>query len=292
MVHRVTVTGMLARLLAVVASLGAAAGCYRPPEPDCGFVCGPGGACPADYTCTAQNVCRRNGASGPACPGAPDAAPAPIDAPAADAFPPVHLISVSPADGATGVAVDSPVIATVDEDLIGYSTTSFTVFGGAVTHTVAGVVDYVAADHQLRFTPTEQYDPNATYTAKITSDITNVAGFPLGPHQWSFTTGADQLAPRVIATDPADSSTQVATDTHILVRFDEPVTGVDATSYTVSDGTNAIAGTVTASLQEDFTFVPDAALPSGATITVSLSAAIQDASGNALVPTSVSFTTQ
>jgi hypothetical protein len=37
--------------------------CYNPPEPDCGFVCGPGGACPMDYTCASDNVCHRNGAS-------------------------------------------------------------------------------------------------------------------------------------------------------------------------------------------------------------------------------------
>ena len=35
--------------------------CYSPPEPDCGFVCGPGGACPDDYTCASDNICHRNG---------------------------------------------------------------------------------------------------------------------------------------------------------------------------------------------------------------------------------------
>jgi hypothetical protein len=44
-----------AGLLAIVA-------CYNPPEPDCGFVCGPSGECPADYACAvADNRCHRNG---------------------------------------------------------------------------------------------------------------------------------------------------------------------------------------------------------------------------------------
>jgi hypothetical protein len=37
------------------------AACYSPYEPVCGFVCGTGGACPADYTCASDNVCHLNG---------------------------------------------------------------------------------------------------------------------------------------------------------------------------------------------------------------------------------------
>jgi len=29
--------------------------CYDVPKPDCGFVCGPGGACPDAYTCAADD---------------------------------------------------------------------------------------------------------------------------------------------------------------------------------------------------------------------------------------------
>ena len=44
-------------LLAVVTA------CYSPPEPDCGFMCGPDNACPADYTCADDNQCHLNSAS-------------------------------------------------------------------------------------------------------------------------------------------------------------------------------------------------------------------------------------
>ena len=60
-----------------------AAGCYHPPEPDCGFFCGPGGACPEDYACvTSENRCHRAGAPADLVCPAGDAA---IDAPHADA---------------------------------------------------------------------------------------------------------------------------------------------------------------------------------------------------------------
>lgn len=286
MVHRVTVAWMPGRLLALIASLAAAAGCYRAPEPDCGFSCGPGGLCPADYSCAAGNVCRRNGAPGEACRGAPDAR---IDSAPADAYPPVHLVSVSPVDMATGVPVVVTVIATVDEDVVGYDTTSFSVGGLGIEN--PATVEFDSATKELRFIPLFQFSPNTMYTAAITGAITNIAGFPLGPHSWTFMTGDDTIAPHVWSTTPQDTSTQVPTDTTIRVQFDEAVTGVDLTSYTVTDGAAAVTGTITSSAQQDYTFHPAAALSAGSTITVSLSSAIQDLSGNAFAPMTFSFTT-
>ena len=41
----------------IVSGLLAGASCYSPPEPDCGFFCGSGGACPSDYTCGGDQRC-------------------------------------------------------------------------------------------------------------------------------------------------------------------------------------------------------------------------------------------
>ena len=51
----------MGRILCLLALGLAPIACYRPPEPDCGFVCGPGGACPADYTCGRDKRCHRDG---------------------------------------------------------------------------------------------------------------------------------------------------------------------------------------------------------------------------------------
>jgi hypothetical protein len=67
---------MTGRLFAVgvgVASIVALGGgaiisaCYSPPQPVCGFVCGPAGLCPDDYTCQADSRCHLNGAPMMAC---------------------------------------------------------------------------------------------------------------------------------------------------------------------------------------------------------------------------------
>ena len=31
--------------------------CFKTPKPECSFACGPNSACPADYTCAADNFC-------------------------------------------------------------------------------------------------------------------------------------------------------------------------------------------------------------------------------------------
>ncbi len=50
----------VALLLALAGAIVVA--CYDVPRPDCGFLCGPGGACPDGYTCADNHRCRRIGA--------------------------------------------------------------------------------------------------------------------------------------------------------------------------------------------------------------------------------------
>jgi hypothetical protein len=62
------------RPLAFVLGLGlfVGGGCFSLDEPPCSFSCGPGGACPDDYVCMADNYCHKSGSPG-MCPY-PDAA--------------------------------------------------------------------------------------------------------------------------------------------------------------------------------------------------------------------------
>jgi hypothetical protein len=74
--------------LVLLVALGAAiAACYEVPRPDCGFVCGPGGACPDGYACASDHTCHRVGTPDSLVCAQPDAAvpdarpDAPDDAP-------------------------------------------------------------------------------------------------------------------------------------------------------------------------------------------------------------------
>ena len=66
----------LAARIAVGLALGGGllAACYDVPSPDCGYVCGPGGACPDGYICASDGICHRDGAPGNLVCAPPDAA--------------------------------------------------------------------------------------------------------------------------------------------------------------------------------------------------------------------------
>ena len=91
--------------LAVAAAMmcalsGAIVACYTVPRPDCGFVCGPGNACPDGYTCADDHRCHRIGAP-------PDLMCATVDAPLpVDAA--VDAPDDAPEDGMIDAAVDAP----------------------------------------------------------------------------------------------------------------------------------------------------------------------------------------
>jgi hypothetical protein len=256
------------------------AGCYNPPQPDCAFVCGPGGACPADYTCAADHRCHRN--------GAPDSlmCPALTDGGVSSA---PHVLSIVPLNGAMDVALDTMPSFVADQELVGVTDQTFYVLQDIAP--IAGRVDHAEPSAQARFVPDLQLAEFSFYRVEIAAGITNVSGSPLAPFEWSFITGADTAPPRVTMTMPANAQADLPTSTNIVVAFDEDVTGVDTTSFTVDAGA-PIAGSISPLGASQYTFAPATLLPSGATITVTLGTDIQDVKGNPFAGYRFSFTTQ
>lgn len=283
MVHRVTVGWMPGRLIGFLACLGAAAGCYSPPEPDCGFVCGPGGACPTDYTCASDHHCHHNGAAASLTCGPP-----PVDA-APDAPPAPQIVSVTPADGATGVSVDTPIQVFTDLPLQG--SPALSVVYRSSGNTLLGYGRFMDSGMGLEFIPQWQLAPNDQYVASISPGITSVDGAPLASYQWVFDTGPDVVPPHVRESYPVADTTNVPVTTQISVTFDEVVTGVDLTTFTALDGTTPVQATLRLADVTTYELRPVSSLSPGSTITVSLSGAIQDPYGNALAPTTFTFTT-
>jgi NAD(P)H-hydrate repair Nnr-like enzyme with NAD(P)H-hydrate epimerase domain len=84
--------------------------CYEIPEPSCGFLCGPGGACPDGYRCAADMYCHRNDTPPDRMCTRPDA-PLPADATSADAA--ADAAPDARGDDA-GAAIDAPDDAAPD----------------------------------------------------------------------------------------------------------------------------------------------------------------------------------
>ncbi|WP_166805590.1 Ig-like domain-containing protein [Cryobacterium ruanii] len=201
------------------------------------------------------------------------------------------VTTVSPAAGATGVApgtntAPTPVTAAFSESVTGLSSTTFTLQRGSTS--IAGAVTYNATTRVATLTPSSALLGATTYTATLTGGIADTAGNPLTVKTWSFTTGNVTSVPTVVSTNPTSTSTGVALGTStartpITVNFSEPVSGVSTSTFTVKQGTTAVAGAVTYnSTTRVATFTPAGPLLADRTYTASVTSGIKSASGGAL----------
>ncbi len=199
----------------------------------------------------------------------------------------------------TGVATNTAITAAFTTDMASASITgtSFTLTGPGLT-AVPGAVTY--ASRTAVFTPTNVLAASTTYTATITSAVTDAAGTRLAGNQgvfpanssyvWTFTTGLapDTTRPQVTLTVPATTvpgpTTGVATNTAIAAAFTEDMapTTLSGTSFILSGpGAAVVAGTVTFA-SRTATFTPSAALVASTTYTATITTAATDLAGNAL----------
>jgi hypothetical protein len=153
-----------------------------------------------------------------------------------DTTPPT-VVSVLPADGATGVAVDTVVTATFSEamDETTITTSSFTLDG------VSGSVSYNSGTYTATFTPSANLEYSTTYTAALSTAITDVAGNPLASvYSWDFTTVMASLEDQIDATPPGGTLTLGAGTYTGNVTIDKPIT-ISGTAGTIIMGSITIS---------------------------------------------------
>lgn len=109
------------------------------------------------------------------------------------------VISSNPANGATGIELNSEIKASFNE-LMDFSTinpSTFTVTDG--TSNVTGTIFHSGVE--VIFTPANNLKPNTTYTAKIKAGVEDPAGNAMiDDHVWTFTTEQAPVVPPVIQT--------------------------------------------------------------------------------------------
>lgn len=163
------------------------AACYSPPKPDCGFVCGPGGACPEQYHCAIDNHCHLDGTSDSMRCGS-DAG---IDFLVIDGAPPdtfdvtlPMVVSTMPMDQAIDVPVTTTIVVQFSEVVVNVDLTSFAVAEGA--NAIAGQVNGLSAS-QYEFTPSADLPNNRTITVTLSAAISDFVGNPLANAPYIFT---------------------------------------------------------------------------------------------------------
>jgi hypothetical protein len=211
----------------------------------------------------------------------------------ADLTPPT-VTSVDPLNNATSVVL-SKVINVNFSKAMNASTINATTFTLKLgTTAVAGTVNYTGVT--ASFTPSAALTPNSVYTGTITTGAKDLAGNALATnYTFSFTSGAlvDIIPPTVASTDPLNNATGVATNKVIGITFSEAMTAstINATSFTLKQGTTAVTGTV-GYTGNTATFAPTALLTAGTVYTASITTTAKDLAGNALTTaTTWTFTT-
>lgn len=138
------------------------------------------------------------------------------DAPTADTLAP-SVISATPTAGATGVDRNIITTATFDEDILGTTVddASFTLSNDS---NVGGTVTFDGASNVATLVPTSQLALLTTYTASLSTGITDLVGNPMSSaYSWSFTTADGTWgSAALLETDNAGDAffPQVAFDGH------------------------------------------------------------------------------
>jgi len=206
---------------------------------------------------------------------------------APDTIPP-QVTSSQPADGATGVAPDVE-IRVVFSEAVNVPSGAF-ILQDESKNSIPGTS--ALSGSTFTFTPQNDLAYNTTYTAIITTAVTDLAGNHLQQdYSFSFTIKPDDVPPQVVETFPADGDTGVAKDTDIWVKFSEPIdpASVNANTFSVSGLNGNISGNYFVN-NDTARFVPDS-LSWQTTYTVTL-AGITDLAGNPMATYTFSFTTQ
>jgi hypothetical protein len=205
--------------------------------------------------------------------------------------PPPTVISTIPANGATAIAVNTPISATFSEvmDPATITVATFTLTGPGAT-SVAATVTY--AGTTATFAPTVVLTTGTLYMATITAGAKDLAGTPLSANfVWTFTTVA---APTVVSTVPVKGTAGAAVNTALSATFSKamnPAT-INATTFTVTGpGAMPVTGTVTYSGNITM-FTPTVVLANSTLFTATITTGAQDLAGHALLANFVwSFTT-
>ena len=147
----------------------------------------------------------------------------------------------TPAANATNVATNSNITATFSEAMTGINATTMQLTNPAGV-VVPATLSWNAGTNTVTLNPSANLAVNTSYSVTLTSGIRDLQGNALPATTWNFTTEA---GPSITGRTPAVNATNVATNSNITATFSEAVTGVNATTFRV---TNSAGTAVTAAL--------------------------------------------
>lgn len=205
----------------------------------------------------------------------------------------LQLLSITPANGATGVASNSPVKLTFNKTLDPTSLTGASVTASADNTAIPG--SWTANGPVAAFAPSVPYPPASTISVSLngvrdyTGSVTNV--------QSTFVTAdfTDKQSFQITAVTPTNGQTGVPVATYPTVTFSSPVNVASlsipgAVQFFEGDSELGFPGVYSVS-QNGKTVTLQPQQFSASTITVLMNSSVQDLYGNSLQPYRWSYTT-
>ena len=190
------------------------------------------------------------------------------------------VVSFSPADEATAVAVNSSVVVTFSEAIQrGFGMVHLKTAAGAIVESfdTATSTRLTVSGSTLTVDPSADLSSAAGYQVSFaTGTVRDLAGNAFaGTNRFNFTTAGDTTAPTVIRFSPADQAGAVAVGSNLVLTFDEPIqrgSGV----LLLKDATGAVIESFDAATSDRLTV-------SGATLTLDPGANLSVSTGYQVV---------
>lgn len=197
------------------------------------------------------------------------------------------LVTTDPLNGATGISRSDALWGQLSEQLSAASVSSATVrvLDGAAQ--LPGAVWYDPSNRRVVFTPTGLLPAARALTLEIGA-VTDLSGNAKAVTNTIGFTTADNAAPAISSSAPADGAMNVSINSAVRIAFTEPIDarGLDITSSAGAGTFSYDAASATA------LFVPNANFSGGAMVTITVAAGLADLEGKATTaPMSFTFGT-
>ena len=215
----------------------------------------------------------------------------------------LSVVSVTPLKSATEVATNVKPTVTFNQEMTSSMTKLVTISLWQGTTAVTGTLTF--SGKTATFSPTNALSAKLVYTGKVVfgtksssdeeedDDDNNKSA---STYTWDFTTaggGIDETQPTLLSVVPTNNASAIALNSKITATFSEAMnsTTINATTFTLKQGSTNIGGTVTYS-GTTATFTPSSALAANTVYTGTITTGAKDAAGNAIASNYTwSFTT-
>ena len=195
---------------------------------------------------------------------------------------PIALVSISPADEATEVALDAVVVITFNNEI---KSNDISVMTEDETP-VVGTKVWDVANKVMTFTPTSPLTAETKYTVNI-DGVVDVYDQELDDTTSEFTTEPNPIA--LVSISPADEATEVALDAVVVITFNNEIKSNDISVMT-EDETPVVGTKVWDVANKVMTFTPTSPLTAETKYTVNIDGVV-DVYDQELDDTTSEFTT-